>query len=160
MTAGRIFFLVIAVAAAIGALVLLGFAHQDMAEMRTVRPTFNFDGIVAFVCSVLIAGGLVVLFPLWRFLAYNPDLARRDLAVWIGALAALLLNLHLPFAVSLSIDTWINATAIETSGKALEELWLSGEGLFLLFLLLWPLPAIVGLWKYKDSFAPHAFNPE
>jgi len=149
MKIGRIFFLTLSAAAAITALVLLVYAHLDMAQMRTVRPDFNFDGLIAFLCGIFISSGLAVLFLIWRCVGYDPTKARRDLGIWIWVLSGLIATLHVPFAISFSIDVWINARGQQTPWTALIDYWLSGDGLLLLLVLLWPLPAIIGVWRYR-----------
>lgn len=153
MTRLRLLFLILAGAAAIGAIVLMGLAHADMAQMRTLRPSFNFDGIIAFGCGVLIAAGLIVLIGLWKVLAFSPAHADRDLKVWIWVLWTVFLGLHLPFGLSDAMDAWINAAGEQTPGYALRQRVFSSDFAVMTLILCWPLPVICLLRRYRHKFA-------
>lgn len=151
MIYGKWAFYTLTVLAACGAAVLMYFAQLDMMEMRKIRPAFNFDGIIAFLSGVFIAGGLVVLFPLWRIFAFTPATAQRDLKIWIGVLWAVFISLHLVFIASYLIDEWVNTPDWEVPFTAVKDVALSADAILLYVVAIWPLAAIFGLSRYRRS---------
>jgi len=117
--------------------------------MKIGRIFFLTLSAAAAITALVLLVYLAVLFLIWRCVGYDPTKARRDLGIWIWVLSGLIATLHVPFAISFSIDVWINAKGQQTPWTALIDYWLSGDGLLLLLVLLWPLPAIIGVWRYR-----------
>lgn len=149
MNIRRAIFIILAAAASLFGAILLVYAHIDMFEMRTVRSSWNMSGIMAVLSGMVIAGGMVLLLLLWRVLGYDPGRAQSDLKIWICVLWGLLASLHLPFAISISIMEWIEYANGKPFWNTITRFWLSEDGFFVFLALMWPLPVIFGLGKYR-----------
>jgi len=149
----KIIFVLLLIVAALGAGFLFVVAQLDMAEMRTVRSAFNFDGIFAIIAGILIAAGIVVLFIVWRVLVFSPDTALRDIKIWIGGLLFLLVGLHGVFVYSYLVDLILNTEAVNGLADAIRHAVSDKQALTLVAMCIWPVPVMAGLGYYHRKIA-------
>ena len=155
----RMIFLGLATLVAILAIGLTAISHVDMAQMRTPRSGFDLDGLATVLSGMAIAAGMVFLFPLWRLLAFDKALAQRDLTVWMAALWAVLIGLHLPYVLSVCVEQTLQRSNVDTIWQGFMSYWQVSEGLVLLLAMLWPLAAIIGIQRYRAYLSQSMAKP-